>query len=408
MMNEATSRFVCQHTADDVRVLALHGTKDEGVDLRMALQQIKGRQTARRKLPSWAAVDAIVYPPHLNMEQCSSEQTARYKAALCQRISEKPLTLLDLTGGFGVDFAFMSQAFQASTYVERDAALCAIATENFKTLGLKAKTVCADGVDYLRQFLGQIGQHEGQRECVATVIYLDPARRDSNGARTFGIADCTPNVLDIRDLLLASAQWVVLKLSPMLDWQKAVSDLGPERVSEVHIVSVGNECKELLVVMSSDEGRRQGCQVYCVNDDAVFTFAPSTAVPLRLWDEADANALWLYEPNASIMKAGCFARVAEAFDVRMLSANSHLCVSDTLCADFPGRTFRVSAVSSMNKRELRACLKDIRQANITVRNFPLSVAQLRQKLHLSEGGSDYLFATTLADGRHVLFLCRHH
>ena len=209
LINERTRDFIRQHENDDVRRLALQGTKDPEVDLMVALQQIAGRQTARRKLPSWAAVDGLFYPPHLNMEQCSSEQTARYKASLLKGGQR----YVDLTGGFGVDFYWMSQGFQHRFYIERDEALCAIAEHNFRLLGRPCSVCCCNTATYLTEM-----EH-------ADVVFLDPARRDEKGARTFGIEDCTPNVLELLPLLRIKADTIVLKLSPMLDWRKAVSDL---------------------------------------------------------------------------------------------------------------------------------------------------------------------------------------
>ena len=390
-MNQATIDFIHIHAEADVRQLALQGTKNPEVDLTFALEQIAGRQKAKTKLPSWAAVDGIVYPPHLSMEQCSSEQTARYKAL----IAGKGTLIVDLTAGFGVDMAFMSQAFQKAIYVERQAPLCAISSENFKLLGLNhIEVICADGIDYLHQL-----EH-------ADLIFLDPARRDNHGARTYGIADCTPNVLELRDELLKKADRVMLKLSPMLDWRKAVEDLG--HVNEVHIVSVDNECKELLVILSKEE---KPLKLFCVNNDQVFEgdqgdwlnerSIAEIRVPVPMSSQA-----YLFEPNASIMKAGCFTLLEQRFHVSQLDKNSHLFVSDHDISDFPGRRFTIEKTTSMNKRELKTALAGIDRANITVRHFPLSVAELRKRLKLKDGGNLYLFATTLADGQHQLFLCR--
>ena len=389
-MNETTADYIRRHADDDIRQLALKGTKDPDVDLPFALDQIAGRQTARRKVPAWAASDGIIFPPHLSMEQCSSEQTARYKA----RLAGSGQRMVDLTGGFGVDFSFMAAGYQEPVYVEQQTVLCDIARNNFKLLGLRAEVVCGDAVDYLQQM-----PH-------ADLVYLDPARRDNQGQRTYGISDCTPDVLAIRHLLLEKADRIVIKLSPMLDWRKAVSDLGAEYVSAVHIVSVQNECKELLVEMrpTPSPSPREG-RLVCVNDATTFeTRIALTTQPLLPWGGV-GGGFFLYEPNASIMKAGCFGAVAEAFGVSPLASNSHLFVSDRLVTDFPGRAFHIDTVTTMNKRELRTALADIRQANIAVRNFPLSVAQLRQRLKLSEGGSTFIFATTLADGSHVLLIC---
>ena len=386
-MNQTTADFIKAHLNDDVRQLALRGTKDPEVDLVWALDQIAGWQTARKKLPTWAAVAGVVYPPHLSMEQCSSEQTARYKVQL----AGQPATMVDLTGGFGVDFSFLAKDARQAVYVERQAHLCDIARQNFRLLGLEqAEVVCADSEDYLRQM-----------EPV-DLIYIDPARRDSHGGRTYGMADCSPDVISLRPLLLQKARRVLLKLSPMLDWRKAVSDLGSQYVSEVHIVSVGNECKELLVVM--DE-RTNGQRLVCVNDDDIFETTlcehPSPTVPC-----IPQLSSFLYEPNASIMKAGCFDALARQYGVVPIAHDSHLFVSAEEVSQFPGRTFHIDAVTSLNKRELKAHLSGLTQANITVRNFPLSVAELRKRLKLSEGGSTYIFATTLATGEKVLIICR--
>ena len=389
-MNDKTRNFIEQNLDADIRQLALKGCRDKDVDIDVAIRQIAGRQTARRKLPSWAALDGILYPPHLNMEQCSSEQTARYKARICSS-HPSPKTLVDLTGGFGVDFAFMSEAFDEATYVERNSELFAISSANMKILAPKAKCLNEDGLEVLHRL-----DH-------VSMIFMDPARRDNHGARTYGISDCTPNVLEIKDELLQKADVVMLKLSPMLDWHKAISDLGEQYIKEVHIVSVQNECKELLIVMQQQPAEPP--TVYCVNDDSVFSYHPSSISSNHI--SHHSSLIYLYEPNASIMKAGCFAEIEQAFEVSQLAPNSHLFASDQAIADFPGRKFRVTAVTSMNKQELKQALKDIRQSNIAVRNFPMSVADLRKRLKLSEGGNDYIFATTLTEGKKVLIICQH-
>jgi hypothetical protein len=397
-MNQATIDFIREHAEANVRQLALQGTKNPEVDMPFALDQIAGRQKAKTKLPSWAAIDGIIYPSHLSMEQCSSEQTARYKASI---VGKGPL-MVDLTAGFGVDMAFVSPNFQRAIHVERQAPLCAISLENFKLLGLDhINVVCADGVEYLHQL-----DH-------ADLIYLDPARRDNHGGRTYGIADCTPNVLELRDELLQKADRVMLKLSPMLDWRKAVEDLG--NVSEVHIVSVDNECKELLLVISEKLIVNSDIKVVCVNllsngSKEAFEF------PYRKSPISDTSPMtihyslftihFLFEPNASIMKAGCFALLEQRFKVAQLEKNSHLFVSDKDIVDFPGRRFIIEKTTSLNKRELKSALTGIECANITVRNFPMSVAELRKRLKLKEGGDLYLFATTIAGHQHQLFLCR--
>ena len=401
-MNEATLNYVRQHADDDVRMLALRGSKDSAVDMAAALQQIAGQQTARRKLPAWAACHGVLYPPHLSMEQCSSEQTARYKAALASQLSVPASLFIDLTGGFGVDFSFMAPHFGRAVYVEQQEELCRLASHNFSTLCIAAETVCADGADYLRNHVDH-----------ASLIFLDPARRDAHGGRAYAISDCTPDVLALRDELLQKADFVMLKLSPMLDWRKTVCDLGREWVRQVHIVSVAGECKELLVVLSK---AGEGLRLVCVNDDqhweVPLSSHESDSTPPTFGHKAaegplsPAEGTYLYEPNASVMKAGCFAELAARFGVSPISCNSHLFLSATLSDDFPGRKFSITAMASMNKRDLKEKVMPLRQANITVRNFPLSVAELRKRLKLAEGGASYLFATTLADGSHVLLVCQ--
>ena len=388
-MNQATIDFIHQHAEDDVRKLALQGGRCPEVDLAFALDQIAGRQKARIKLPSWAAIDGIVYPSHLSMEQCSSEATARYKTSIA---GEGDL-FVDLTAGLGVDVAFVSQNFSHAVSVEQNASLCAISSKNYDLLGLRhVEVVCGDGVDYLHQL-----NH-------ANLLFIDPARRDNHGARTYGIADCTPNVLEMIDEMAEKADRVMIKLSPMLDWRKAVEDISHQRsyVNEVHIVSVGNECKELLLIVSSEA---KSVHVFCVNDTDVFEFEPNVhqpIVPLPV----PAVSRYLYEPNASIMKAGAFDLIASRFGVTQVGRNSHLFVSDTALPSFPGRRFVIDKIVSMNKREVREALKDISKANISIRNFPMSVAELRHRLKLKDGGDVYLFATTVEKQGHQLFVCR--
>lgn len=395
-MNAETRHFIEQNLDADVRLLALKGCRDEMVDMTLALQQIAGRQAARRKLPTWAALDGILYPPHLGMEQCSSEQTAVYKRSVVSNIIAPKAsegTLIDLTGGFGVDFSFLATLFKRAVYVERQEELCQLAHHNFEVLGINAEVVCGNGEAVLHQLTEHV-----------TMIFLDPARRDANGARTYGISDCTPDVITLRDELLQKADFVMLKLSPMLDWRKAVVDLGEEWVREVHIVSTGGECKELLLVLTK-ENSNEGLRLVCKNDEQSFEVHQASTAEPCLYQSVILPSSYLYEPNASVMKAGCFAELSAHFGIGQLSQNSHLFVAEQPIEEFPGRTFRIIDVSTMNKRELKEKIAPLKQANITVRNFPLSVAELRKRLKISEGGSNYIFATTLANGDHVLIIC---
>ena len=398
MLNEATRDFIYQHLEADVRQLALQGGRDPEVNLPLALEQIAGRQKARTKIPSWAAIDGILYPPHLSMEQCSSERTARYKAG----ITGEGNLFVDLTAGFGVDAAFISKGFSKAVCVERQEQLCNIISENFKTLGqIQIDVVCGDGTAYLHTL-----DH-------ADLLFIDPARRDEYGARIFGIADCTPNVLEMMDEMMEKADRIIIKLSPMLDWRKAVEDIG-KGVCCVHIVSVENECKELLIEVKSKERRAKSelspLRIVCVNllsdgSEERFEFDAKAPVPTQTTCFANLSG-FLFEPNASIMKAGCFGLLAERFSLSQLDSNSHLFVSDVAIGGFPGRRFIIDKVTSMNKRDLKEALAGISRANIAVRNVPMPVAELRKRLKLQDGGDVYIFATTVANQGHRLFVCR--
>ena len=506
IMNQATLDFIRQHQDDDVRQLAFLGSKYPEVDMPFALDQIRGRKMARVKLPRWASIDGIIYPPHISMEQCSSEQTALYKAELAARllglspsssengeekekesenasnlhlseicefagkgavdsefakneatckkqqilteseenvneIKEEPhkgdfseeTGFVDLTGGFGVDFSYIASRLGVkSMYVERQAHLCEAAKENFGRLGLKNAIVKnGDGIEVLHSFASKkeaaasdsLGITEDQSQSLLKtklglkLIFIDPARRDDAGNKVVSLKDCTPDVTLLQEEMLSKADYVIIKLSPMLDWHRAVSELNC--VKEVHIISVNNECKELLLVLSArnmgdmeassadGEVKHAGnLRIYCVNDAQSFVcdeldmetssvkIAPSTLEEMQ----------YLYEPNASLMKAGCFSVLSDRYGARMLSKNSHLFVSQAPIEAFPGRCFRIIAISSFNKKELKRHLSGITKANIATRNFPLSVAELRKRLKLKDGGETYIFATTLSDESHVLVI----
>ena len=506
IMNQATLDFIRQHQDDDVRQLAFLGSKYPEVDMPFALDQIRGRKMARVKLPRWASIDGIIYPPHISMEQCSSEQTAFYKAELAARLlglspsssvngeekekesenasnlhlsencefagkgavdsefakneatckkqqilteskenvnetKEEPhggdfsdeIGFVDLTGGFGVDFSYIASRLGVkSMYVERQAHLCEAAKENFGRLGLKNAIVKnGDGIEVLHSFASKkeaaasdsLGITEDQsRSLLKTnlglkLIFIDPARRDDAGNKVVSLKDCTPDVTLLQEEMLSKADYVIIKLSPMLDWHRAVSELNC--VQEVHIISVDNECKELLLVLSArnmggmealsadGEVKHSGnLRIYCINDAQSFVCdeldmeSSSVKIALSTLEEMQ----YLYEPNASLMKAGCFGVLSERYDARMLSKNSHLFVSREPIAVFPGRSFRIIAISSFNKKELKRHLSGITKANIATRNFPLSVVELRKRLKLKDGGETYIFATTLSDESHVLVI----
>lgn len=433
-MNQATQDFIRQHQDDDVRQLAFLASKYPEVDMPFALDQIRGRKMARVKLPRWASLEGIIYPPHISMEQCSSESTALYKAELAARLLGLPVSssasfsdfseeigFVDLTGGFGVDFSYIAARLGVkSMYVERLAHLCEAAKENFERLGLKNAIVKnGDGIEVLHSFLPKKDDAASADDSLGIIydqplsllktrlglklIFIDPARRDDAGNKVVSLKDCTPDVTVLQEDMLSKADYVIIKLSPMLDWHRAISELS--HVREVHIISVNNECKELLLVLSA---RNMGgnLRIYCVNDAQSFVCdeMDMESSSVKIAPSTLEEMLYLYEPNASLMKAGCFGVLSDRYDARMLSKNSHLFVSQAPIEAFPGRSFRIIAVSSFNKKELKRHLSGITKANIATRNFPLSVAELRKRLKLKDGGETYIFATTLSDESHVLVI----
>ena len=447
-MNQATQDFIRQYQDDDVRQLAFLGSKYPEVDMPFALDQIRGRKMARVKLPRWASLEGIIYPPHISMEQCSSESTALYKAELAARLlglpasssgtemkAENEIEFVDLTGGFGVDFSYIAARLGVkSMYVERQAHLCEAAKENFGRLGLKNAIVKnGDGIEVLHSFHPKkkdaasaddsLGiTYDQPRSLLKTnlglkIIFIDPARRDDAGNKVVSLKDCTPDVTVLQEEMFLKSDYVIIKLSPMLDWHRAISELS--HVREVHIISVNNECKELLLVLSArnmgemeassadGEVKHAGnLRIYCINDAQSFVCdeLDMESSQVKIAPSTLEEMLYLYEPNASLMKAGCFGVLSGRYDARMLSKNSHLFVSREPIAAFPGRSFRIIAVSSFNKKELKRHLSGITKANIATRNFPLSVAELRKRLKLKDGGETYIFATTLSDESHVLMI----
>lgn len=348
------------------------------------------REYARKKLQEWSAVDDILYPRHISLEQCSSEQTATYKSTL---IGNNKETFVDLTGGFGVDCYYIGKNFEKPTYIEQNPDLCKIVESNYHTLGFsKCEVVCDEAESYL---------YKMDR---VHLIYIDPARRDDNGRRTYAIEDCTPNVKELNNLLLEKADKVIIKLSPMFDWHKAVRDMNG--VTEVHIVSVGNECKELLLVLENTD---KPLRLICVDDDVRYE---RIVIKKTIKEKISADSKniedyhYLYEPNASIMKAGCFQWIAEDFNVVEVSPNSHLFLSGETIKDFPGRKFEIKVLSTLNKKEIKKKLQGVVKANITTRNFPMKSNELHKRLHLDDGGDNFIFATTTKENKHLIFVCK--
>ncbi|MCR5036354.1 MAG: class I SAM-dependent methyltransferase [Bacteroidales bacterium] len=395
-MNTATRDFIEKHLKDDVRQLALQKFSDD-VDKMLVLNQIEARQLLSKKVPSWASNPDLLFPRHLSLEQCSSELTAKYKASLV----ENGDVFVDLTGGLGIDSYFLSEKFKTSYYVENQKELCDLAEHNFTVLGRKITVVNSDAETFLNQDLKY------------DLVFIDPARRDIYNRKMVSLHDCTPDVVDLVEThgrASLHGATVMIKLSPMLDISMVIKEL--PNIAEIYIVAVKNECKEVLVLLRPDYNgeitmhcvdlspvgtRRATSLQYAINDESVAV--PTFATTIKKY---------LYEPNAAIMKAGAFKLVSQRFGIDKLHINSHLYTSDTLIPDFPGRVFEIVGFAPFSKKIKKELLKDVTEASVVVRNFPLSANELRKSLNLKESDENFVFGTTMIGEKKVVIYCKKH
>ena len=428
--------FIEKHLKDDVNRLAL-AKFPEGIDREFVIRQIHARQVLSKKLPSWAENDELVFPKKLSLEQCSSELTAKYKAELLstklQEISRKEFSedscsladkkriLIDLTGGMGVDTAFLSDNFDKTYYVEMQEELCEIAKHNFNILNKNIEVV-NDNAEHFLTLCDEV-------DC----IYLDPARRDEYGRKMVSLHDCSPDVVELHDILLKKAKRVLVKVSPMLDIEMVKKEL--KDISEIHVVAVRNECKEILIeIQKFRNSETQDFETQRLKD-ADNDFATSinvTATDLRegwnfsyaeneeleaQWTLADNVGRYLYEPGAACMKAGCFKLLSQRYGLDKLHRNSHLYTSDELVSDFPGRIFEVVNVVPFDKKtkktiwtldfeDAKKGSATFKKANVAVRNFPLSAEELKKNLGLQDGSDFYIFGSTMKGEKKIVVLTK--
>ena len=416
MNHELTKDFINAHLNDDVNKLALSKFPDD-IDKLFVIRQIQARQLLNKKLPSWSENDELLFPKRLSLEQCSSELTAKYKRTICRRDAK---SLIDLTGGMGVDTSFLSDNFDETIYVESQTELCELAEHNFKVLKKNIKVVNAKAEDFLMQC--------GEVDC----IYLDPARRDEYGRKMVSLHDCSPDVAELQDLLFEKTNTVIVKLSPMLDIDIIKKEL--KNIKEIHVVAVKNECKEVLVLCqrttdngqqtSSEEDARPciSTRVVDLHENWKFSFTEDevqNAIPTF----ADEIGKYLYEPSVACMKAAPFKLLSQRFNIKKLHRNSHLYTSDELVADFPGRIFEVINVIPFNKKTKKTLMQTLTQTqsdehsatwrlgdlvtqkvSIAVRNFPLSAEELRKHLGFKDGDDFYIFGTTMKGEKKMLVI----
>ena len=319
--------------------LALELASQKVSNARHILQQVEGWQRLRTKVPTWTDIEGIEFPPRLALEQCSGEAAARYKRQVAERLfpNHTGKCMVDLTGGLGVDFSFIAPCFDKAIYVERQEELCQIALHNFPLLDLhNVQVVNADGVEYLHSMPS------------VDLIFLDPARRSQSGKKVVFIEDCEPDVCQLCNILVKKARYVVVKLSTMLDIKASIRSLNCVR--EVHVVSVGGECKDLLLVLDSQVDNQVKLPTYFINESGTSVMFEADKEDNASVSYATKIEDYLYEPGAATMKAGAFKYVSQCYGLKKLHVNTHLYTSATSVANFPGRCFKVWQTLGFNKK----------------------------------------------------------
>lgn len=385
-MNKETRQFIIDHTSDDIHKLLLQGRHSNLVDFDLAIRQIAGRQKVKYKVPTFFANENILYPIQLSLEQSSSELTAQYKASLCSGG-----TLIDLTGGFGVDCFFMSNRFDKTLYVEKNNDLCKLARHNFNILNRPQIEVINSLTE---DFIPAIES--------ANWIYIDPARRNKAGNKVVLLSDCEPDISKLSAILLEKSGNIMVKLSPMIDISSVINEL--KNVNEVHVISIENECKEVVLILQKQNAtniRIKAVNLIKEKRDQLFEFNIEEEKNADLTIASDIEN-YLYEPNAAIMKSGAFKLICSTFNIKKLHKHTHLYTSESLIKDFPGRIFKISKIWEKKKDEA----KKITQANISTRNYPLKAEELRKKLKIKDGGYIYLFACTIHNDKKVIIECK--
>ena len=382
-MNE--KEFIQNNQHKPLAEIALLLSKHPELGKNYILNQINGLQKAKLKLPTFYENENIVYPVGLSMEQCSSEQTALFKSTLT-----KGKTVIDLTGGFGVDAYFFSKQFSEISYVEQNAELFEIAQHNFQVLNTPIQCYQTSCENFLQKNIKKFD-----------LAYIDPSRRDET-KRVFKLAECTPNVIELLPQLLKTAKQVLIKTSPLLDIKQTLKDL--DKVSKVWVVSVNNDCKEVLYLVEATKNTNP--EIFAINlaknTTEKFEFNYDNEIKIAI--DFSQPLVYLYEPNASVLKAGGFKSIAKQFNLKKLATNTHLYTSEKLVVDFPGRSFKINHTLEYNEKTFKTL--GIKKANITTRNFPNSIEQIKKKLKLTDGGNDYVFAAKDLNDNPVLIVTK--
>ena len=384
VLNTVNQEFINSNLDSDSTALLLQNNKNITVEIRELVEQIEAKKRAKNKLPTWFNTNNIYYPNKLNIEQTSSEKTARYKSGLIKGIS-----IIDITGGFGVDCYYFSKQFKKVIHCEINEDLSNIVAHNNKQLGIdNVKCLPTDGINFLKKTNESFDW-----------IYIDPSRRHEQKGKVFFLKDCLPNIPEHIELLHNRSDNILIKTSPLLDISAGIKEL--KNVKSIHVIAVNNEVKELLWML--EKGYSSTITLTAVNinqETEKFEF--------KLSQERNAKAsfcaplTYLYEPNAAILKSGAFKSISTQLGVHKLNQNTHLYTLEKLIP-FPGRRFKIKKVLPYNKKLLKK--EFISKANVSVRNFPESVKQIRSKFRIKDGGDTYLFFTTDIDNNKLVLIC---
>lgn len=405
MIDPQTKAFILENRQSDVRKLAL-GKHPAGVDMKCALTQISGWQVACQKVPLWAENQDIEYPVHLSLEQCTNQSIAEFKANMVNQLLPEGFRMADLTGGMGVDCFFISEKASSVIYNEINPDLCAIAKNNFAVLGRTNVTVSNQTAE---NFIAQIKSENSDKATIDSptfdIIYLDPARRGDAGKKLVSISDCQPDVTQLQSHLLSVSRYVLIKLSPMLDISKALSEL--RNVAQITVISLAGECKELLVLLSQEFDNNTVIQAVNIDKNGVIGPILSGSkesdaelpLPIAAPEEICAGK-YIYEPYAAHMKSGLYRTLAAQTCTKQIHPQTHLFISDAPVIDFPGRSFVIKDVISFSGKTssvLKGC-----KANVACRNFPMTPEELKKRFKITDGGDRYLFATTILPNTKII------
>ncbi|HYG18923.1 MAG TPA: SAM-dependent methyltransferase [Ohtaekwangia sp.] len=389
LLKPEIQKFIHQHESDDERAIVLGQKSIHGVPSALIADQIAGRRKAREKLPTYFQAKDILYPPGVNLEQTSSEKTARYKADIILRQRAGHLSLTDLTGGLGVDTFFLSRIFERTVYVERDPLLLALAQHNHKVLG-------ADNITYQNASAEAFLQGMSEK---ADWVFIDPSRRTTASTKAVRLADCEPDVARLQSAILAKSDFLLIKASPLLDIRQGLGELS--HVKEVYVISVDNECKELLFLCRTGfEGEPQIVAVH-LQPSGPSEFRFTLSEEKRAVSVFSQPLRYLYEPNTSLTKAGAFRITGSRYALFKIHPSTHLYTSTELLSDFPGRIFEIRDIIKSDSGAAARAFPD-KKANVITRNYPLSSHELKKKLKLKDGSENYLLAFS---GQAAKYLC---